>query len=101
MNVQAEIIQKSAAVPENRSAENARRLFDQAARDYENRRLARQRAESAYQTERERLVDGFRIELEELQHRARETLRLFDEDHAERMRYEDRVIAALDRLRQG
>jgi hypothetical protein len=87
--------------PLERSAELARRLFDQAGRDYESRRQARQRAESAYQGARARLVDGFRVELADLQHRAREAVRRLDAEHAERMTHEDRMIAALDQLRQG
>jgi hypothetical protein len=99
MNAQPEIVQNG--LPERRSADDARRLFSQAGLDYERRRQARQRLESNYQTARERLIDGFRIELEELQHKAREAIRKIDDEHAERMAHEDRILAALDQLRQG
>lgn len=98
MNAHPELVHE--ALPE-RSGETARRLFDQAGRDYETRRQARIKAESAYQGARARLVDGFRVELAELTHRAREAVRKLDAEHAERMSHEDRILAALDQLRQA
>lgn len=98
MNAQPEIVRNQS--PE-RGADMARRLFDQAGRDYENRRQVRERVESTYQADRARMIDEFRVELADLQHRAREAVRKLDAEHAERMGHEDRMIAALDQFRQG
>lgn len=98
MNAQPELVRTSSL---ERNSDTARRLFDQAGRDYESRRQARQRAESAYHLARAKLIDDLRIEATELVHRSKEALRRIDAEHVERMAHEDRIIAALDALRQA
>ena len=98
MNAQPEIVRTTSL---ERGSDHARRLFDQAGRDYESRRQARQKAESAYHLARAKLIDDLRVEAAELVHRSKEALRRIDAEHAERMAQEDRIIAALDALRQA
>jgi hypothetical protein len=77
-----------------------RQFQDASQRLYERQRKAVAEAESAHTLAKAKLLDDFHGRLENLRHEAREAVRRLDADHEAKMQAGQRILAALDELRE-
>lgn len=83
---------QDAATEADRFLASAERLFDQ-----QRRRVLE--LESRYEKERVSLVDGYRVQMRNLEHQAREALRGLDRKHAVAIADARRILDALTGMR--